>query len=147
MPLIQRDARPVGFRSKLGEKEQKRRKVTTNDLLEYGMIAEFLGRLPVLVELEPLSEEDLMRILREPPDSILKEYTHLLSLDDIEITFTEGALELVIEHAIKTGLGARGLRTIMEEVMHDVMFDAPTTRGKKVSISKRFVESRLAKMS
>jgi ATP-dependent Clp protease ATP-binding subunit ClpX len=108
------------------------------------MLAEFIGRLPVIVELDTLTAEDMMRILKDPPDSILNEYTHLLGLDDIDVKFTDGALELVIEHAIKTKMGARGLRSIMEEVMHDVMFDAPNSRGKKVTVSKRFVENRLA---
>ncbi len=147
MPLIQHQLRPVGFRSKkTGERAKQRRRVTTKDLLEYGMLAEFLGRLPVVVELEALTAEDMMRILKEPPDSILKEYTHLLSLDNIEIRFTDGALRLVIEHSLKTNLGARGLRSIMEEVMHDIMFDAPASRGKKVTIDKRFVVKRLAKL-
>jgi ATP-dependent Clp protease ATP-binding subunit ClpX len=148
MPLIQFEANPVGFRSRTGdEKRSSRRRVTPEDLLEYGMLAEFVGRLPVLVELDPLTPNDLMRILKDPPDSILKEYIQLLSLDEIEIKFTDGALEVVIEHAIKTKMGARGLRTIMEEVAHDIMFDAPSSRGAKITISKRFVESRLAKAS
>ncbi len=144
MELIRHDTRPVGFRSgSTDEKKKKRRKITTEDLLDYGMLAEFLGRLPVLVELEPLSTGEMMRILKEPPDSLLKEYAHLLSLDDIELKFTDSALEVVIEYAMKTKMGARGLRSIMEEVMHDVMFDAPASRGKKISLSKRFVEGRL----
>lgn len=147
MPLIQHQLRPVGFRSKkAGERVRERRRVTTKDLLEYGMVAEFLGRLPVVVELDALTADDMMKILKDPPDSILKEYTHLLSLDDIEIRFTDGALRLVIEHALKTNLGARGLRSIMEEVMHDIMFDAPASRGQKVTIDKRFVAKRLPKL-
>jgi ATP-dependent Clp protease ATP-binding subunit ClpX len=120
--------------------------VTTKDLLEYGMLAEFLGRLPVVVELEPLSVDDLMQILKRPPDSILREYVHLLSLDGIQLRFTDTALKLVIEHAIGKNLGARGLRSIMEEVMHDIMFDAPTSRGKRITVDKRFVAKRLTRM-
>jgi ATP-dependent Clp protease ATP-binding subunit ClpX len=147
MPLIQHATKPVGFRNRKNEKRTaSRRRVTTKDLLDYGMLAELLGRLPVVIELDTLSADDLMQILKEPPDSILKEYVHLLSLDDIDVTFTDGALELIINHAVKTGLGARGLRSIMEEVMHDVMFDAPRLRGKKQSIDKRFVTKRLARL-
>ncbi len=146
MPLIQHETNPVGFRNKKTAENQKRRRVTTKDLLEYGMLAEFLGRLPVVVELEPLTASDMMRILRNPPDSVLKEYIHLLSLDDIELAFTDTALKTVIDYAMKKGLGARGLRSIMEEVMHDVMFDAPTSRGKKVTVDKRFVGRRLEKL-
>ncbi len=147
MPLIQQESRPMGFRN--DEEKGKflgRRRVTTKDLLDYGLLAELLGRLPVVVELEALTQEDLMRILKEPPDSIAKEYAHLLSLDDIKLRFTDGALRLIIAHAMKTKLGARGLRSIMEAVMHDIMFDAPTLRGKKVAIDKKFVEKKLAQL-
>jgi ATP-dependent Clp protease ATP-binding subunit ClpX len=147
MPLIRQHALPLGFRGKRAvEKERNRKRVTTKDLLEYGMIAEFLGRLPVLVELEALTADDMMRILKEPPDSILKEYVHLLGLDDIELKFTDGALRMVIDYAMKAGLGARGLRSVMEEVMHDIMFDAPSSRGKRAIVDKRFVTGRLAKL-
>ena len=145
MTVIQHETHPVGFRNAKSP-EAKRRRVTTKDLLEYGMLAEFLGRLPVIVELESLTASDMMRILKEPPDSILKEYVHLLSLDDIELRFTDGALKMVIDHALKKSLGARGLRSIMEEVMHDIMFDAPTSKGKKITVGKRFVETRLARL-
>lgn len=147
MPIIQRENKPVGFRSKREFGTKTRRSITTKDLLEYGMLAEFLGRIPIVTELEPLSANEMMRILKEPPDSILKEYIHLLSLDDIELSFTDSALRLVIEHSIKKDLGARGLRSIMEEVMHDVMFDAPSHRGRKIRIDKRFVSSRLASIA
>ncbi|UCD57700.1 MAG: AAA family ATPase, partial [Candidatus Hydrogenedentota bacterium] len=100
MPLIRHENRPVGFRNNEAAKlARKRRKVTTKDLLDYGMLAEFMGRLPVVAELEPLTTEDMMHILKVPPDSILKEYTHLLSLDDIELKFTDSALRLVIDYA------------------------------------------------
>ena len=146
MPLIQREARPVGFRDKKGErKTRKRRKVSTKDLLDYGLMAELLGRLPVTVELDALTPHDMMQILKNPPDSILREYTHLLGLDDIELRFTHNALKLMIDFAMETGLGARGLRSAMEEVMHDVMFDAPVKRGKKVTIDKKFIAERLTK--
>ena len=147
MPLIRHETRPMGFRDKKSGKGTGRRgKVTTKDLLNYGMLAELIGRLPVVVELDSLTSGDLLRILKEPPDSILKEYMHLLSLDDIEIKFTGNALRLIIEHAMKTKLGARGLRSILEEVMHDIMFDAPSLRGKKVTIDKKFAVARLAQL-
>jgi ATP-dependent Clp protease ATP-binding subunit ClpX len=147
MPHIQHETNPVGFRDKkTTERSPKRRRVTTKDLLEYGMLAEFLGRLPVVVELEPLTASEMLQVLKDPPDSILKEYIHLLSLDEIDLGFTETSLKMVIEYALKKNLGARGLRSIMEEVMHDVMFDAPNSRGKKVTVDKRFVARRLEKL-
>ena len=145
MPLFRYETKPMGFRDKApGDKKGKRKRVSTKDLLDYGLLAELVGRLPVIVELDALTSNDLMRILKEPPDSILKEYMHLLSLDDIKVKFTDNALRLIIGHAIKTGLGARGLRSIMEEIMHDIMFDAPSLRGKKVSVDKKFAAGKLA---
>jgi ATP-dependent Clp protease ATP-binding subunit ClpX len=147
MPLIRHASRPMGFREKRGrERTGGRRKVATKDLIEYGMLTELIGRLPVIVELDQLTSGDLMRILKEPPDSILKEYTHLLSLDDIDLKFTDSALNLVIAHAMKTTLGARGLRSIIEEVTHDIMFDAPALRGKKVTVDKKFAAKKLSEL-
>lgn len=147
MAAIQHATRPMGFRDKRTRKQtRKRNRVTTKDLLEYGLLAELLGRLPVVVELDQLSADDLIRILKEPPDSILREYFNLLKLDDIDLKFTGGALRVVIDYAMKTKLGARGLRSIMEEVMHDVMFDAPAMRGKKISIDKKFAVDKLSKL-
>jgi ATP-dependent Clp protease ATP-binding subunit ClpX len=147
MPLIRSDESPIGFRNRDRRKNsKKRRRVSTKDLLEYGMVAELLGRLPVVVELDALTADDMMRILKEPPDSVLQEYIHLLSLDDIALRFTDNALSLVIDYAVKTGLGARGLRSAMEEVMHDIMFDAPHKRGKSVRVDKRKVAKGLARL-
>jgi ATP-dependent Clp protease ATP-binding subunit ClpX len=146
MPLIQHETNPLGFRDRKSKESKRRRKVTTKDLLDYGMLAEFLGRIPVIVEMEPLTADDMMRIVKDPPDSILKEYVHLLSLDDIELRLTDGALRMIIDHAMKKNLGARGLRSIMEEVIHDIMFDAPTSKDKKVMVGKRFVADRLARL-
>ncbi len=147
MPRISDEARPMGFRDGEGAKKAgKRKRMFTKDLMDYGMIAELIGRLPVIVELDQLTSGDLMRILKEPPDSILKEYAHLLALDDITLRFTDGALGLIIDHSTKTGLGARGLRSIIEEVMHDIMFDAPSLRGQKVTVDKKFAAVKLAHM-
>ena len=147
MPIIRRDNRTMGFRDKEPDgKSGGRRKIATKDLLSYGLLAELVGRLPVIVELDALTSDNLMRILKEPPDSIMKEYINLLGLDDIELKFTDSALRMIIEHATKTRLGARGLRSIMEEVMHDIMFDAPSLRGKKVRIDKRLAASKLAQI-
>ena len=145
MSLVRHDTKPMGFREKKARgKTGGRRKIATKDLIEYGMLTELIGRLPIIVELDQLTSGDLMRILKEPPDSILKEYIHLLSLDDIDLKFTDSALNMVIAHAVKTTLGARGLRSIIEEVMHDIMFDAPALRGKKVSVDKKFAAKKLS---
>jgi len=120
-----------------------RPRITNKDLLEYGMLAEFLGRLPLVVELAALSEEDLFQILTVPPDSVVREYVELLALDDIQLDFDEDALRQIVSYATAKGLGARGLRSILEEVMHDTLFDAPEQGGRKVRIGGAMVRERL----
>ena len=96
------------------------------DLLKYGMIPEFIGRLPVLTSVNNLDREALIRILTEPKNALLKQYARLFELDGVELEFTEDALEAVADQAIKRGTGARGLRAILEEVLLSVMYDIPS---------------------
>ncbi len=100
-------------------------KVTTEDLRNFGMIPEFLGRLPVLVTLQGLTKELLVRILKEPKNAILKQYERLLMLDEVKLVFEEDALEWIAEQAIKKETGARALRAIIEEFMLDIMYEIP----------------------
>lgn len=132
----------VGFVNP-GAKGLEDEAITTKDLLDYGLVAELLGRLPVVVELETLTEAHLVRILKEPPDAILKEYHTLLRLDGVELRWTDPALAEIARYAVASGLGTRGLRGIIEQLMHDVMFDAPQRRGERVSINKKFVREHL----
>jgi ATP-dependent Clp protease ATP-binding subunit ClpX len=120
-----------------------RRRITHRDLLEYGMIAEFLGRLPVVVELSELTEHDLYRVATEPPDSILNEYRELLAADDVSLTIDDAAVRAVVRFAVQKHLGARGLRSVLEEVMHDLMFEAPERRGERVRLDGDYVGRRL----
>jgi ATP-dependent Clp protease ATP-binding subunit ClpX len=99
--------------------------VEPEDLLRFGLIPELVGRLPVTVPLEGLDEESLVRILKEPKNALLKQYTRLLSLEDTKLTFDDAALRAIAQKAIKRGTGARGLRAILEEILRDVMFDLP----------------------
>ncbi len=99
--------------------------VTNDDLRAFGMIPEFLGRLPVTVTLKPLSEEMLVRILKEPKNAILKQYEKLLAMDEVKLVFEEEALSWIAEEAIKRKTGARALRAILEEFMLDIMFEIP----------------------
>ncbi|MEO5953811.1 MAG: ATP-dependent Clp protease ATP-binding subunit ClpX [Chloroflexia bacterium] len=101
-------------------------KVVPEDLLKYGLIPEFVGRLPIIVALDPLDESALVRILVEPKNAIVKQYERLLQQDKVELVFSQDALEAVAEKALKQKTGARGLRTIIEEVLLDVMFDIPS---------------------
>ncbi len=100
--------------------------VMQEDLLKFGLIPEFIGRLPVLVSLDSLDSDTLIRILTEPRNAITKQYQKILQLDRIELVFTPDALEATAEEAIKHKTGARGLRTILESVLLDVMFEAPS---------------------
>ncbi len=121
----------VGFESdirKLDESEDLLNYVTVDDLIEFGMIPEFLGRFPVIATLEPLKEEDLVRILVEPKNAIVKQYQKLLAMDGVELEFTEDALREIAREAMRRKTGARGLRAIVEEIMTDVMFEVPSRK-------------------
>ncbi len=100
--------------------------VLPEDLLKFGLIPEFVGRLPVLATLEPLDEETLVRILTEPKNALVKQYQKLLSLDGVELDFDAGALSQIAKEAIKRNTGARGLRAIIEQIMLDMMYELPS---------------------
>ncbi len=118
-------------------------RITVKNLLDYGMLAELLGRMPVIVELDELTEDQLVQIVTAPPDCILKEYQSLLALDQIELEVTPGALKEIVRYCKKRKLGARGLRAAFEEVMHDIMFEAPENRGKRIVITAKDVQAKL----
>lgn len=126
----------LGFRaSHHGEKvdtSQLLAQVLPEDLLKFGLIPEFIGRLPVLTTLDPLDKPALIRILTEPKNALVKQYQRLFSLDgNVELAFTPDALEAVAEEALKRSTGARALRTIIEAVMQDIMFEVPSRRDVK----------------
>ena len=121
--------RTLGFRSEprtAKENASLLHQLTSDDLLKYGLIPEFVGRLPVVVSLDPLGKEDLIRILTEPRNAITKQYAKFLSLDKVELIFTQDALEAASERALELKTGARGLRTIIEDVLLDVMYEIPS---------------------
>ncbi|MBO5205420.1 MAG: ATP-dependent Clp protease ATP-binding subunit ClpX [Prevotella sp.] len=119
--------------------------VLPQDLKSFGLIPEIIGRLPVLTYLNPLDKEALSRILREPKNSIVKQYVKLFEMDGIELTFTDDALSLIVDTAVEYKLGARGLRSIVESVMTDTMFEAPGSRRKSITIDRDYVQSQLNK--
>ncbi|MCE9666955.1 ATP-dependent Clp protease ATP-binding subunit ClpX [Myxococcus stipitatus] len=123
---------------------RSRRRISTKQLVEFGMLAEFLGRLPVVVQLELLGEAELIRVLTEPPDAIVREFRELLAMDDIDLEFDDGALREVVRYSASRGLGARGLRSILEHVMADIMFEAPERRKHQVRVDAGLVRARLA---
>jgi ATP-dependent Clp protease ATP-binding subunit ClpX len=136
----------VGFEAdvrKIEESEELLHLVTVEDLIEYGMIPEFLGRFPVIATLDPLKEEDLVRILTEPKNAIIKQYQKLLAMDGVELVFTQEALREIAKEAIKRKTGARGLRAIVEEIMTDVMYEIPSLKNVvKVIIDKDVVRKK-----
>lgn len=101
-------------------------KVLPEDLMKFGLIPEFAGRLPVVVTLDSLDKAALVRILREPRNALIKQYQHFLAMDDVELEFEDAALDAIAEEALKRNAGARGLRAIIEEIMRNVMYDVPS---------------------
>lgn len=134
----------IGFgtnNSKLNEDESVMQQIIPEDLLKFGLIPEFIGRLPVTAALEKLTTDDLVRILTEPKNALVKQYQKLLSLDDTELEFETDALRAIANKAIERNTGARGLRSIIEEIMMDVMFDVPSDDTiEKVIITEMAVE-------
>ncbi len=138
----------MGFGAELMTKRERKlgeilRNILPQDLLKFGLIPEFVGRLPVIVTLEPLSEDDLVRILTEPRNALVKQYEKLFELDGVALEFQEGALKSIATEAIRRNTGARGLRAILEEIMLNVMYDIPS-RGDvaKCTISEETVVKR-----
>lgn len=134
----------IGFgknNKKIDEDASIMQQIIPEDLLKFGLIPEFIGRLPVTTALEKLTTEDLVRILTEPKNALVKQYQKLLSYDDTDLSFDADALNAIAEKAIARNTGARGLRSIIEDVMMDVMFDIPSDESiEKVIVTKDSVE-------
>ena len=121
--------------------------VEPEDLLAFGMIPEFIGRLPVLTTLQQLSEEELVKILTEPRNALVKQFTKLLAMDDISLTVTKDALAALAEAAVKKGTGARALRSLLEKIMLDVMYEAPDSEDLAgVTLNRAVIEGRKSPM-
>ena len=136
----------IGFSAKVSAPEDRKqgeifREVEPEDLLKYGLIPEFVGRLPVVATLEDLDEAALKRILTEPKNALIKQYQRLFEMETIDLTLAEEALGAIAKKAIERKTGARGLRSIMESILLDTMFDLPSLEGvEEVVISKEVVE-------
>ena len=117
--------------------------VEPQDLKHFGLIPELIGRLPVLTYLMPLDKEALRRILTEPQNSIVKQYISLFKMDGVKLTFSDEALEYIVDEAVRYKLGARGLRSIVETVMTEPMFEIPSTKKKTLTITREFAMSQL----
>ncbi|MCD6155945.1 MAG: ATP-dependent Clp protease ATP-binding subunit ClpX [Candidatus Atribacteria bacterium] len=122
------------------EKTNILHRVQPEDLIKFGMIPEFVGRIPVVCALDPLREDDLVRILTEPKNSLIKQFQKLFELEGVKLTFTESALRLIANKALKEGTGARGLRAIMERIMTDLMFELPSRKNvESIVIDDQFI--------
>ena len=127
------------------DKDDLMRYVQPQDLKSFGLIPEIIGRLPILTYLNPLDRASLRRILLEPKNSIIKQYQKLFKMDDIALTFTDEALETIVDKAVEYKLGARGLRSIVESVMMDAMFEIPSKKVKKFEVTDEYVKEQLDK--
>jgi ATP-dependent Clp protease ATP-binding subunit ClpX len=127
------------------DKNDLMRYVVPQDLKSFGLIPEIIGRLPVLTYLNPLDREALKRILTEPKNSIIRQYKKLFEMDGVELTFTKEALDTLVDKAVEYKLGARGLRSIVESVMMDAMFDMPSKKTKKFEVTDKYVCEQLDK--
>ena len=135
----------IGFKADLKDKYDKEEnllcKVTVEDVRKFGMIPEFLGRLPILFSLEALTEDMLVRILTEPKNAIVRQYKKLLAMDEVDLEFTENALHAIAKQAKEKKVGARALRAIIEEFMLDIMYEIPKDDNiGKVIITKEYIE-------
>ncbi len=135
----------IGYNAELKDKYDKDKnilkKVTIEDLRKFGMIPEFLGRLPIVYTLEGLTKDMMVSILREPKNAILKQYQKLLALDEVKLEFDDGALEAIAEKALKKDTGARALRAIIEEFMLDIMYEIPKDDNiGRVTITREYIE-------
>ncbi len=135
----------IGFGAEIDEKKELEakdllEKVLPQDLVKYGLIPEFIGRLPVITTVQPLTKDAYIEILTAPKNALVKQYKRLFELDGVELEFEEGALEAVVEKAIERKTGARGLRAILEDTMRDIMFEIPTNKDiAKCTITKATV--------
>ena len=138
----------IGFGAKIeSNKDIERSKILKEllpqDLLKFGLIPEFVGRLPIITTLEELDRDTLIRIVTEPKNALVKQYQKLLKLDDVDLEFEREALELIVDKAIERKTGARGLRSIIEDVMRDIMYDIPSNpKIEKCIITKATVENK-----
>lgn len=137
----------MGFGGHIGmlDEEQKMEllnQCTPDDLVKFGLIPEIIGRMPITVALKELTKDDLKRILTEPKNSIVNQLKASFAIDDLDLDFTDDALEAIADIAISQKTGARGLRSICEKLLMDLMYEAPSIKGKKkLTITKEIVQS------
>lgn len=130
-------------RERLKDKHDYLRYVAPQDLRSYGLIPEIIGRLPILTHLDPLDRNALLRVLTEPKNAITRQYEKLFAMDNVKLTFAPETLEFIVDKAIEYKLGARGLRSIVESIMVDAMFDIPSENVKEFTVTVDYARSKL----
>ena len=126
------------------DKENMLQYITPRDIRSFGLIPEIIGRLPVLTFMNPLDKGALREILTSPKNALVKQYIHLFEMDEIELQFTSGALDYIVEKALQYKLGARGLRSLCEAILNDAMFELPQSDIKSLKVTKQYAESKLS---
>jgi len=139
----------VGYSASISEevvdKENLLQYIIPKDLKDFGLIPEIIGRLPVLTYMDPLDSKTLRAILTEPKNAIIKQYKKLFLMDDVDFSITDGALDYIVNKAIEYKLGARGLRSLCEEILTDAMFELPSSNEKKLNVTKLYAEEKISK--
>jgi ATP-dependent Clp protease ATP-binding subunit ClpX len=134
----------IGFNNIATQAIEKDKAITRADVINFGLIPEFTGRFSLLVQLEDLTKEDLLRILTDPQNAIIKQYEKLFAMDDIKIEFTQSALEVVVTEAMARKSGARELKAILDDALIDLMFEAPSYKQKQnLVIDAEFITKKL----
>ena len=128
------------------DKENIMRYIQPQDIKSFGLIPELVGRLPVLTYMEPLTREVLRNILTEPKNAIVRQYKHLLNMDGVELSFEDETLDYIVDKALEFKLGARGLRSICEAIMTDLMYELPTSKQKQITITREYAQSKFERM-
>ncbi|MFW6371720.1 MAG: ATP-dependent Clp protease ATP-binding subunit ClpX, partial [Bacteroidota bacterium] len=129
------------------ERENLLQYIAPLDLKSFGLIPEIIGRLPVLVHLDPLDKNALRQILTEPKNSVIKQYKKLFKIDKISLEFEEEALDYIVEKAVEFKLGARGLRSICESIMNDAMYEMPSEKVNDLLITREYAQSKMNRSS
>ena len=140
----------IGYKTKLNQRDLDKENIlqylTPRDVRSFGLIPEIIGRLPVITHMSPLDVASLRMILTTPKNALIKQYVQLFEMDDIELQFTPGALDFIVEKALQFKLGARGLRSLCEAVLNDAMFEMPKTDTKHLKITKQYADQKLSKI-
>ena len=140
----------IGYKTTIDKRDLDKENIlqylTPRDIRSFGLIPEIIGRLPVITYMNPLDEASLRMILTTPKNALIKQYIQLFEMDDIELQFTPGALDFIVEKALQYKLGARGLRSLCEAILNDAMFEMPNTEIKNLKITKQYADQKLSKI-